>query len=306
MLTGEAADQLVTNWQRQVAQIATRANAAKEQAWRSLGSWNSADVSRFDDLVREIDAVARQATVTTSEAFYSTYMETPTAGLSASDIRTVRPDPRDPFTTTWRQLKNGAEFVDALESGVGTINGTGSKHVANVSRETGDLWAERSGARVAWERRLTGVSCEWCALVSTQTYRSAASATFGHDTCDCLIIPTEPRGYEQNVRRSGVIDQDLADTLDRQGVQGRVAAQQAAGRSDRAADNAARRRDEVLERMRTETDPDKVQILESRARRWDREAQRFRSRAAEERGAARPPRTTTGYVTPDGTPAPRP
>jgi hypothetical protein len=306
MLQGEAADRLIVQWQAQVAGIADAAVGAKSAAWNSLGSWNESDIARYDVVAARIDAAAKQAAVSSSEGFYSTLVERPVTGIAADDVASIRPDPRDPFTTLWHQLKMGAQFDDALVSGRGALEGTTRKHVVNTSRMAGDVWAEASGVRMLWRRVLTGVSCEWCALVSTQAYRTAASATFGHDTCDCLIVPTEDPGYSQNVRRRGVLDQGLADRLDDMGVQARLAEQQAAGRSETAAGNAERRRDEALRRLSAETDPAKRQILESRARRWDREAQRFRSRAAEQRARPRSQSDGTGYVTPDGSPAPRP
>lgn len=306
MLQGEVADRLIARWQAQVSRIATAASTAKATAWDSLGSWNEADIQRYDAVARRIDDAAKQAAVASSEGFYATYMEQPMIGLSPGDVPSVRPDPRDPFTTLWHQLKQGAQFTDALGSGRGVLEGTTAKHVVNTSRMTGDAWSDASGVRMLWRRVLTGVSCEWCALVSTQTYRSSASATFGHDTCDCLVVPTGDPGYSQNFRRRGVIDQGLADRLDDLGVQRRVAEQQASSRSLTAAENAGRRRDEALRRLAAETDPTKRQLLESRARRWDREAQRYRARAAEEAASPRSSDEGTGYVTPDGTPAPRP
>ena len=306
MLQGDAADRLIAEWQAQIARIADNAAQLKAQAWNSLGSWNEADVSRYDRIAMRIDDAAKQAAVASSEGFYSTYYEAPVGGLAASDVPSVRPDPRDPFTTLWHELKMGNPFDAAVESGRSVVEGTTRKHVVTTSRMSGDAWASATGLDVRWRRVLTGVSCKWCALVSTQSYRSAASATFGHDSCDCLIVPTEDPGYSQNIRRSGVLDQQLADRLDRMGVQRGIAEQRAAGLSDRAAANAERRRDEALRRMREESDPAKRQLLESRARKWDREAQRYRSRAAEQRANSTRSSGASGYVTPDGTPVKRP
>jgi hypothetical protein len=306
MLQGEAADRLVAQWQAQVARISQGAVATKASAWDSLGSWNRADIARYDAVAVRVDAAAKQAAVSSSEGFYATLTERPVVGLSADSVPSIRPDPRDPFTTVWHQLKMGTQFDDALASGRAVLEGTTTKHIVNTSRMTGDAWAEASGVRMMWRRVLTGVSCEWCALVSTQAYRSAASATFGHDTCDCLVVPTEDPGYSQNVRRRGVLDQGLADRLDSMGVQRRVAEQQASSRSLNAAANAERRRDEALRRMASESDPTKKQLLESRARRWDREAQRYRAQAAEQAARPRSQGEGTGYVRPDGSPAPRP
>lgn len=289
-----------------MSRISASAASAKSAAWNSLGSWNEADIERYDAVARRIDDAAKQAAVSSSEGFYATYTEGDVVGLSPDAVPSVRPDPRDPFTTLWRQLAQGEPFEEALLTGRSTLEGTMNKYVVNTSRMTGDAWSEVSGVSTLWRRVLTGVSCEWCALVSTQAYRSASSATFGHDNCDCLIVPTPDPGRSQNVRRRGVLDQGLADRLDTMGVQGRLAEQQASSRSLQAASNAERRRDDALSRLGQETDPTKRQLLESRARRWDREAQRFRARAAEQ--AARPRSTAdgTGYVTPEGTPAPRP
>lgn len=96
-------------------------------------------------------------------------------------------DVTEPFVALGRAINAGQDFAAALEAGRARAEGIG---------ESGVQWASRAANHatdderiVGWTRTLGAGSCEWCVLVSTQTYKSAESASFGHLRCTCGVDP---------------------------------------------------------------------------------------------------------------------
>lgn len=266
-------------------------------AWLGLGNYDRDDVPRWEILI----AAAVAAYADESVALASGYVSLMTDGEIAAVSRpAITADPEIPFLRHWRGLNDGKLWEQSIEEAVGGVGEYSNDVVQSTARKTSDQAA--TDQIVGWRRTLVGASCEWCALVSTQRYRTAESADFGHANCDCAVTP-----ITGDVDPGRVINRDLLKELKAQGAGDRITRNRQARRSLAAADNAAARRDKALAALADETDPARIERLRERANRWDREAGAFRARAAEE--AARPikPRLpgNTGYVNPDGSPVSR-
>lgn len=335
MLRDAAAQQLTRRFQSMLAKHAANSATATGRVWVGLDAWNEADVATYAGRVQQVHAAAKQTSVNLTSAYLSALTESPVVAVAADRVPTLGPDPREPFTALWRTLEvdaaafedalaewvtdvpsdptlarpvrpsNEEFFARALEAGRTAAEGRIRTHVFRASRQTGDAWAARSGQEVVgWRRVLTGSSCAWCALVSTQRYLTAESADFGHTHCDCATIPiigeADPGRFinDRVARALDATDPRLSERIDRN------RASQA--QLDRA-DAATARRDAALAELASETDPERRLRLEQRARKWDDRAASYRAKAATaatERISV--PAGVTGYVDDAGRPVARP
>lgn len=186
MLPEQAAVQLTARFQATLGRISTRAGRLTAAEWDALGSWNEADIARFASRTEPVFVAAKEAAVNASAGYYSILGELPTPALDAAAI-TVPVDVRAPFAQAWHELTQGQPWVDAIASGQNRASSLATNLVTSTSRLTGGVVL---GSRVVgWRRVLTGKSCTWCGTVATQRYKSAESADFGHDHCDCTVAP---------------------------------------------------------------------------------------------------------------------
>lgn len=97
-------------------------------------------------------------------------------------------DLREPFIAFARALSSGAVIEDAVEAGRLRAEGVGESGVQYAARAANQA-ADSHERIVGWTRTLGAGSCDWCITVSTQRYRSAESAAFGHLRCNCGVDP---------------------------------------------------------------------------------------------------------------------
>lgn len=154
---------------------------------------DSIDEDRVEDFARQAApalAGAKQATVATSSAFFSLATGVRPVGIRPQDVA-VEARIKHPFTAAWHALNMGREYEEALMVGQSQASAVGFDFVQSASRQTGDVFAEQSGVKMRWHRVPSVNACDWCQTVAGQTYATAESADFGHDRCDCSIIPAD-------------------------------------------------------------------------------------------------------------------
>lgn len=300
MLADDELAAVTLAYQSQLQALADAAGGGFRRAFIALGSYDRADMDRWLTMIDQLVLATGEAASAAAVGYTATITETTPAAVTAAEHAYLAPLDA-PFLKVWHQLKAGQMWIDAVQAGADTATGLGMDTTQRSARHAAGR-AAPDGV-VGWRRVLTGKSCEWCALVSTQRYRSQDSATFGHSNCDCSVVSII--GDSDPGR---VINGELLDRLTDDNVGNRIYDNRLARNSDRAADNAARRRDDTLNELTAEADPARRRRLTERARRWDQQAQTYRARAAEQR--ARPqksrPDGVTGYVDPSGVPVPRP
>lgn len=183
-LSEPAAVVLTERFQRKLATISARTARAAVQAWKQLGAWNRADIARFAEATAPTFNAAAAATTNTAAAFYALIGDRPVHVPRATTAAAAE----NPFHAHWHALNEGRAWDEALAAGAAKAEAIAVDLVTGTSREVAALTADVGV--VGWRRVLTGgEDCPWCATAATQRYRTAASATFGHDHCDCIVVP---------------------------------------------------------------------------------------------------------------------
>ena len=177
---------LTRSFQGQLERIYTRAGSLTAARWDALGAWNELDVDRFRLATEPVLQAAKTATINASAGYYSLVTDSPPVTVNPATV-TVPTDLRAPFTSYWHGLAEGRPWDEAIAAGRSRATSTAVDYVSSTSRRTAGFVS--ADGIVGWRRVLTGNSCRWCATVSTQRYRTAESADFGHDHCDCIVAP---------------------------------------------------------------------------------------------------------------------
>lgn len=183
-------DAALSRYQRRLLLYRTLTSAGLGTLWDDLDSYTDEDLERFQVQAEPLLAGVKAATVATSAAFFALALGLSPAGVKAADVA-VEPRITHPFLSTWHALKEGRPFEEAVAAGRSQAEAVGFDFVQSTSRRTGDYVAKASGRKVRWQRVPGGDACSWCHTVAGQTYYSAESADFGHDRCDCSVVPAD-------------------------------------------------------------------------------------------------------------------
>lgn len=192
---------LAERYRDAVIDVRRRVSTRVERNWRTLGSWNEADVDRF--LARTLPVVdaGQRRTVSLTDAYLARTTRRRAVGLPADDLvgaavrnGTAPADVyRRPFVQLWTALGNGAQFMDAMNAaGVRAAQSAGTD-VSLSMRASADAFAEEATGPtesdiIGWERVLDPDACAYCATASTQRYKSANLSPI-HANCQCGIAP---------------------------------------------------------------------------------------------------------------------
>jgi hypothetical protein len=179
--------------------VRNRVSTRVDRTWRDLGSWDEADVARFQSRVLPVVQAGQRRTVALTDAYLARATRTRPVGLVADDLigAAVRngTDPADvyrrPFVQLWSALSNGARFMDAMNAAGVRAAQSASTDVSLTMRASADAFDAQAAdeARiVGWERVLDPDACAYCATASTQRYRSANLDPL-HANCQCGIAP---------------------------------------------------------------------------------------------------------------------
>ena len=164
--------------------VRRRVSTRVDRTWRDLGSWDEADVARFQSRVLPVVQAGQRRTVALTDAYLARATRTRPVGLVADDLigAAVRngTDPADvyrrPFVQLWSALSNGAQFMDAMNAAGVRAAQSASTDVSLTMRASAgafDAQAADEARIVGWERVLDPDACAYCATASTQRYRSA-------------------------------------------------------------------------------------------------------------------------------------
>lgn len=171
---------LTERFRRRILGISERSALVLAAAWDRLGAYDEVDVPRFSDAVAVQVQAVTAATTSLSTVFYRLLLEQDPSVPFTAPI----PDLRRPFTAYWHSLSEGNPWQVAHRVGRSDAEALGRSHAMSTSRLAGDQFTP-SG----WRRVPGGKSCDWCLTVARQVYRTAQTADFGHDRCDCIAVP---------------------------------------------------------------------------------------------------------------------
>ena len=164
--------------------VRNRVSTRVDRTWRDLGSWDDADVARFQARVLPVVQAGQRRTVALTDAYLARATRTRPVGLVADDLigAAVRngTDPADvyrrPFVQLWSALSNGAQFMDAMNAAGVRAAQSASTDVSLTMRASADAFgaqADTESKIIGWERVLDPDACAYCATASTQRYKSA-------------------------------------------------------------------------------------------------------------------------------------
>lgn len=174
--------------------------------WDGLGSYDKADVARLAAAAAPlVTAIVAQSSATEA-ALLAEITGTLPAVEAAPIIETQMAALQAPFRVTWKALGDGHQWEAARGMGRNTIEAYAQDVPYQAARDTA---AAAPGPRQRWVRVISGKSCSWCQFFSTLTYRTAETAAFGHQRCDCMVLPKTPEvsGISAEIRDAAAYDE---------------------------------------------------------------------------------------------------
>lgn len=181
---------LTEQYLTQLQNITAAGMRALIQVWAALPGIDESDIAQFARLA----APLLEGTGTATAASTAGYLRQFTgARVAISDI-TISQDMRHPFIGVWRDLNRGVPYTDALQTGRDRAASLAQERVEAAQNEVAERLEQSGLTEVGWRRVPQGATCSWCVVVSTQRYKTAASASFGHghggvNYCDCKKVP---------------------------------------------------------------------------------------------------------------------
>lgn len=236
-----------------VQQLADEAERTLGGLWDGLGSWDEPDTARFRELAKpylqDVARAAQLAAETYSFELTGAVPEPATLLVDDAGARVL-----DSFDRYARILGEGGDWESARRSG------------GRVARIVGHDTAFRS-ARITlgqlpgtgWQRRVTGKSCDWCLSFARIVFDTAAQASFGHDYCDCLVVPTT-EAARHNDQIIGERRFDPETYSQRRSLEQQIR-------------TARRRQDEARTAQLDEPDPARRERLSIREQEWETRAE---------------------------------
>lgn len=183
-------DDVALTRRRQVVLARLRGATAAQlvRLWRSLGSYDESNQERWARLAGPPVTAAQSQAIDTQIAYLEARMGHPIRFDRKGLLELAAVDLDEPFFALGRTFAGGGSPEEAIASGLARAQALGESAVQWAARAA-NTSVESDERIVGWTRTLTGLACEWCRMVATQRYRTAESASFGHQRCDCGVDP---------------------------------------------------------------------------------------------------------------------
>jgi hypothetical protein len=189
VITGAPARKLTRTFQERVALIGDRAARTAAAEWMRLTSYDEAAVQVYAAATRSAMTAAKAAAVRTGTAYYATLGQFRPPAVKVTDVK-ITPNPREPFIAYWNALEGGHPWEEAIESGSARAEAAARNLSTSAARQAGDVTMSRARQEPSgWQRIPDGDACPWCLDLASFTFPSAEAADFGHDRCNCSVVP---------------------------------------------------------------------------------------------------------------------
>lgn len=234
-------------------------------AWVAYADLGDAGARAFTTAATTIVDGTRASTASAAQAFMAqndAILEMPPV------LRLVTPTIRGgvPTADVYRRsiiqartmVSRGASFADAMAGGQARAVATARTDVSLMNRATMSAGAARRPWVVGYRRTLTGKSCAFCAVASTQRYRSAELLPL-HPSCDCGIA--EIFGTADPGR---VVNRELLNDLKAEGIVDDITARRALPDARAAVESQRERIESLKAQIRAEQDQERETRLERR------------------------------------------
>lgn len=207
MITQAQAVILTRRYQRSLRVVATNAGNAVTRAWDGLDGWDEPNIDEFTGRATPIVSGAQRQGAALTAGYLGLMLATKMPSVDATKfLGSV--DFRSPFLAYWAALGRGEDWPQAITTGRTRAEDLALDGTTTAARGTATEIDPIEDRITGWERVPGGVCCEFCATVATQRYHTAESASFGHDRCNCDVIP-----IIGNLRPGRVINRPLLDQL---------------------------------------------------------------------------------------------
>jgi hypothetical protein len=208
LLSDDALLPLTRRHQTLLQTINEKAAPTIDSAWDALSAYNEGDIVDFARSIASMMDAVKRSSVNVTAGYLSSITGTQ-AAVNVDDVGADF-DPRDPFLATWKALKDGYPFDEAVEMGRNQAHAMARDFNSSAARLTGGAFAKEAGLNVrGWSRVPDGGACAWCQQVAGQLYHSAESADFGHNRCGCTAIPVFADDDPAQVIADAVDDQTI-------------------------------------------------------------------------------------------------
>lgn len=157
--------------------------------WRSLTSYDESVQRRWTGLAGPVVSAGQNRAIDIQLAYLGQRLGRPVRFDRATLLALAEVDLTEPFYALGRILNGGGSLTEAVASGLARAEALGETSVQWAARAASTAADESDDRIVGWTRTLGPGSCEWCVQVSGQRYRSAESASFGHQRCSCGVDP---------------------------------------------------------------------------------------------------------------------
>lgn len=183
-------DEVALTRRRQDLLARLRATTSSElgRRWKSLRSYDEAQQRRWIEIARPVVAAGQGRAIDVQIAYLVARLGEEIDFDRADLLALAEVDLTEPFLALARSLAAEGDLDAAVESGFLRAQGLGESSVQWAARAASTA-VEGDDRIVGWRRTLGRGSCEWCIQVSAQRYRSAESASFGHQRCSCGVDP---------------------------------------------------------------------------------------------------------------------
>lgn len=250
-------------------QLADTTTIRLARIWLAAVASSDAEDVWFTNARPLVEAAATQAVGLTGAYARLSFPRAALAPMSDLIIPDAVARTQDPWGRVWLRLADGDPWDAATSSAEDVVAAVADDATLGVARDA--TTDQLRPLRVKWQRRLNAGACPWCMSMAQYTWDAAHEATFGHDRCRCLAVPSQEIGDS---------NQTVMDTAgwDKQ-AERRWKKRDQINRMKESESTALRRSREAGEAARREKDPARRERLEQREMDWETRAER----AAEKR-----------------------
>lgn len=181
-------DPLVARYKLLIARHGDRTAAGCVAAWDRLDRYDDDAIVRYEAQTKPLIHGAKVAAVAASVALFARAHRIAPPSVTAADVD-VEARVRDPFFAMRHAVAEGRPISEAIAAGRSVADAVAHNFVTSASRRAADHAAAVADISTRWERVPGNDACDFCTTVAGQTYTSAESADFGHDRCNCVVVP---------------------------------------------------------------------------------------------------------------------
>lgn len=258
--------------------LKTNTATAVGTAWRNLPGYERSDLKRFVEVVTPLVQGGQRRGVANAVAHASKQIGKAPAKIDPEQIvlRTrgsVTPEEvyQRPFLRTWRLLKEGVPYEDAVARGQAYAEAAAANDVALAIRDTYAELTRTEPAIWGYQRVPSASACSYCQIASTQRFYRGDLEPL-HTWCRCGVEILESFGDPTAKYGPTVINDPLYQQLGREGITNDLTSQRAASRYLKRAEQNRARAAEWRRKAIREPNPTRKARLEERAKNWEARA----------------------------------